>query len=88
MPIYDPTTTMKLRCHAASSSQTHLIGVQPRELLCSGFGALMSWEPMVVETWVEMLREKLKHILSLLRLGTSINIFLGAWTSDVHPLEG
>jgi hypothetical protein len=43
---------------------------------------------MVVETWVEMLREKLKHILSLLRLGTSINIFLGAWTSDVHPLEG
>jgi vacuolar-type H+-ATPase subunit E/Vma4 len=43
---------------------------------------------MVVETWIEMLKEKLKHILSLLRLGASIDAFLEAWTSSVHPLEG
>jgi hypothetical protein len=42
--------------------------------------------PMVVETWIEMLREKLKHISSLLRLGASVDAFLGAWTSNVHPL--
>jgi hypothetical protein len=43
---------------------------------------------MVVETWIEMLREKLKHISSLLRLGASVDAFLGAWTSGVHPLVG
>jgi hypothetical protein len=32
---------------------------------------------MIVETWIEMLREKLKHILTLLRLGASIDTFLG-----------
>jgi hypothetical protein len=43
---------------------------------------------MVIKTWIEMLREKLKHILSLLRLGTSVDAFLGAWMSSVHPLAG
>jgi hypothetical protein len=43
---------------------------------------------MVVETWIEMLREKLKHISSLLRLDTSVAAFLGAWTFSVHPLVG
>jgi hypothetical protein len=32
---------------------------------------------MVVETWIEMFREKLKHISSLLRLGDSVDAFLG-----------
>jgi hypothetical protein len=58
------------------------------ELLCSGSGALGSWDPMVVETWIEMLREMLKHISSLLRLGVSVDAFLGAWTSGAHLLEG
>jgi hypothetical protein len=43
---------------------------------------------MVVETWIEMLKEKLKHILSLLRLGASVEAFLRAWTFSVHPLVG
>jgi hypothetical protein len=33
---------------------------------------------MVVKTWIEMLREKLKHILSLLGLGASVDAFLVA----------
>jgi hypothetical protein len=41
---------------------------------------------MVVEIWIEMLREKLKHISSLLGLGASVDAFLMAWTSSVHPL--
>jgi hypothetical protein len=43
---------------------------------------------MVVETWIEVLREKLKHISSLLRLGASVDAFLGVWTTSVHPLVG
>jgi hypothetical protein len=43
---------------------------------------------MVVETLIQMLREMLKHISSLLWLGASVNAFLGAWTSGAHPLEG
>jgi hypothetical protein len=43
---------------------------------------------MVVETWTEMLREKLKHISPLLRLGALVDAFLGAWTSSVHLLAG
>jgi hypothetical protein len=43
---------------------------------------------MIVETWIELLREKLKHILSLLRLGASVDAFLGSWTSSVRPLVG
>jgi hypothetical protein len=43
---------------------------------------------MIVETWIEMIREKLKCISSLLGLGDSIDAFLGAWTSIVHPLVG
>jgi vacuolar-type H+-ATPase subunit E/Vma4 len=43
---------------------------------------------MVVETWIEMLKEKLKHISSLLRLGASVEAFLRAWTSSVHQLVG
>jgi hypothetical protein len=35
-----------------------------------------------------MLKEKLKHISPLLRLGTSVDTFLGAWTSSVHHLVG
>jgi hypothetical protein len=41
---------------------------------------------MIIETWIELLREKLKHILSLLRLGASVDTFLEAYTSSVHPL--
>jgi hypothetical protein len=48
---------------------------------------LESWNPMVVETRIEMLREMLKHISSLLWLGASVDAFLGAWTSSVHSLE-
>jgi hypothetical protein len=59
-----------------------------QELLCSGSSALGSWDPMVVETWIKMLRKRLKHISSSLRLGTSIDAFLRAWTSSVHPLAG
>jgi hypothetical protein len=81
-------TSMELQCHTASSAYSHLTRVRPRELLYSRSGALRSWDPMVVETYIEMLREKSKHILSLLRLGTSIDAFLGAWTSRVHPLVG
>jgi hypothetical protein len=43
---------------------------------------------MIVETWIEMLREKLKCISSSFRLGASINAFFEAWTSSVHPLVG
>jgi hypothetical protein len=43
---------------------------------------------MVVEIWIEMLREKLKHISSLLRLDAFVNAFLGVWTSSVHSLVG
>jgi hypothetical protein len=79
---------MELRCHAASSAQTHLTGVRPRGLVCSGPGALMSWDPMVVKTWIEMLIEKLKLISSLLGLGASVDAFLGAWTYSMQPLAG
>jgi hypothetical protein len=41
---------------------------------------------MVVEIQIEMLKEKLKHISSLLKLSASVDAFLGAWTSSVHPL--
>jgi hypothetical protein len=43
---------------------------------------------MVVETWIEILRVKLEHILSLLKLGASVDAFFGAWTSSVHLLVG
>jgi hypothetical protein len=43
---------------------------------------------MVVETWKEILKEKLKLISPLLRLGASIDTFLRAWTFSVHPLVG
>jgi hypothetical protein len=64
----------KLWCNVTSSAQTHLTGVQPRELLCSKSGALRRLGQMVVETWIG----KLKHISFLLRLGTSVGAFLGA----------
>jgi hypothetical protein len=41
---------------------------------------------MIVETYIEMLREKLKHISSL--LDASLDTFLGSWASSVHPLVG
>jgi hypothetical protein len=85
-PVRDPTTSTELRCNMASSTQTHLTGIWPRELLFFRSGALRSWDPMVVETWIEMLRERLKHISSLLRLGTSVDALLEAWTSSMHPL--
>jgi hypothetical protein len=80
--------SMELWCHAASSAHTHLTGVRASELLCSGSGVLWTWDPMIVETWIEMLREKLKCISSSFRLGASINAFFEAWTSSVHPLVG
>jgi hypothetical protein len=43
---------------------------------------------MIVEIQIEMLREKLKHISSLFRLDASVDAFLGAWMSNVHPLVG
>jgi hypothetical protein len=43
---------------------------------------------MVVETYVEMLQEKLEDISPFLRLGASAYAFLGAWMSSVHPLVG
>jgi hypothetical protein len=43
---------------------------------------------MIIETWIEIVREKLKYISSLLRLGVSVDAFLGAWTSSVHPIMG
>jgi hypothetical protein len=55
-----------------------------REQRCSGSGVLGSWDPMVVETWIKILRKWLEHISSLLRLDT----FLDAWTSSVRPLAG
>jgi hypothetical protein len=73
---------------AQSYGATHLTGVWSRELPCSRSGALRSQNSMVVETWIEMLREKLKHISSLLSLNASVNIFLGAWTYSVHYLVG
>jgi hypothetical protein len=60
------------------SAQTHLTEVRLRKLLCSRSGALKSWDLMVIATWIEMLREKLKHISPLLRLVASIDAFLGA----------
>jgi hypothetical protein len=69
-------------------AQPHLTGVRRRELLCSGSDALRSWDPTVVETCIEMLREKLKHISSLLRLDASVDAFLEAWASSVHFLIG
>jgi hypothetical protein len=38
---------------------------------------------MIVETWIEMLKEKLEPISPLLRLDTSVDAFLGAWKSSV-----
>jgi hypothetical protein len=35
-----------------------------------------------------MLKEKLKLISSLLRLGASVDAFLGTWTSSVISLAG
>jgi hypothetical protein len=71
-------TSIELWCHVTSLAQTHLTRDRPRELLYSGSDALRSWDPMVVETWIEILREKLEHISSLLRLGASIDAFLRA----------
>jgi predicted short-subunit dehydrogenase-like oxidoreductase (DUF2520 family) len=48
--------------HMTSLAQPHLSGVQQRELLCSESCAVKSWDPMVVETWIEVLIEKLKYI--------------------------
>jgi hypothetical protein len=39
---------------------------------------------MVAETYIEVLREKLEHISPLLRLGVSIDAFLGAWMDFVE----
>jgi hypothetical protein len=72
----------------ASSAQTHLTGVWPRALLCFASRTLGSGDPMVVETWMEMLKEKLKLISPLLKLSASVDAFLGAWTSSVHPIVG
>jgi hypothetical protein len=47
-------TLSTLWCDVASSAQTHLTGVQPRKLLSSVSGVLGSWDPIVVETWIEM----------------------------------
>jgi hypothetical protein len=44
--------------------------------------------PLVIETCIEMLKQKLKYISSLLRLDTSVDTFLRAWTSNVYPLVG
>jgi hypothetical protein len=41
---------------------------------------------MVIETWIAMLKKKLKHISTLLRLDTSVDTFLRAWRSSVLPL--
>jgi hypothetical protein len=79
--VRDPTTSMELWCHMTFSVQTLLNGVWPRELLCFGFSALESLDPMVVETWIEMLKETLKHISSLLGLDAFVDTFLGAWMS-------
>jgi hypothetical protein len=87
-PVQDPMTCMELWCHTTSSSQIHLTGVWPRDLLCFRSGALRRWDPLDVETWIEMLREKLKHISSLLQLGASVDAFLETCTSSVHPLVG
>jgi hypothetical protein len=84
--VRDPTTSTELWCHMTFSVQTLLNGVWPRELLCFGFSALRSLDPMVVESWIEMLKETLKHISSLLGLDASVDTFLGAWMSSVHPL--
>jgi hypothetical protein len=35
-----------------------------------------------------MIREKLEHISSVLRLDAYVDTFLGAWTSSVHLLVG
>jgi hypothetical protein len=43
---------------------------------------------MIVETWIKMLKKRLEHISSLLRLNAFVDTFLGAWTSSVHPLAG
>jgi hypothetical protein len=43
---------------------------------------------MVVKIWIEMLKEKLKLILSLLRWGVFVDTFLGAWASTVLHLAG
>jgi hypothetical protein len=69
---------MEVGYHATSSAQTLLTGVCPSELLCSGSDALRSWDPMVVEIWIEMLRKMLKNISFLLRLYASVDAFLGA----------
>jgi hypothetical protein len=79
---------MELRCHVAFSAQSHLSRDRTRELLCSGFGVLRSWDPMVVETWIEIFREKFKHISPLLKLDAPVDAFHGAWMSSVHPLVG
>jgi hypothetical protein len=78
-------TSMELWCHMASSAWTHLTRVRPRELLCSESGAV---GPNGHRNLEEMFKEKLKHILSLLRLGASVDVFLGVWTSSVHLLVG
>jgi hypothetical protein len=36
----------------------------------------------------QILKEYLEHISPLLRLGTSADAFLVAWTCGVHPLVG
>jgi hypothetical protein len=57
-------------------------------LLCFTSSMLGSGDPMVVETWMEMLKEKLKLISPLLKLSAFVDAFLGAWTSSVHPIVG
>jgi hypothetical protein len=44
--------------------------------------------PLVIETCTEMLKEKLKHFSTLLRLDTFVDTFLGAWTSSMYLLVG
>jgi hypothetical protein len=65
-------TLSTLWCDVASSAQTHLTGVQPRKLLSSMSGVLGSWDPMVVETWIEMPGV-------LLRLGVCWEALLPRW---------
>jgi hypothetical protein len=39
---------------------------------------LKSWDPIVIETWIKMFKEELKHISSLLMLDASVDAFLEA----------
>jgi hypothetical protein len=83
----------KVRQRPSLKLKTSMVGLREVSELeiwdCSAFGACPSGKAVNgCRNLGQMLKELLEHILPLLRLDTSADAFLGAWTCRVPFLEG